>query len=262
MENNESVSFLKNKTPEELYKQGLSLLKKEERIWPSGEISFPPKRGAFPGEEEYAEGMACLEHAAEQGYLKAQMALGGFYWAGVEVCLKGTSAHIRKRNEEKGAYWYKAAAGQGDKSAALRLGDYFRDRWDASEQDADMEEAVSWYLKGGGYNEAANILATTGSMDDYTRAIELYKKSFESGEADIADFLDSNEFDYLREGRYYEMELDRYSNGTDTNRELSEAEMADLRNNAVKCYECVLLQCELIVDEIKRKIERLTQTGH
>lgn len=217
MENNESVSFLKNKTPEELYKQGLSLLKKEERIWPSGEISFPPKRGAFPDEEEYAEGMACLEHAAEQGHLKAQMALGGFYGAGVEVSLKGTSAHIRKRNEEKGAYWYKAAAGQGDKSAALRLGDYFRDRWNASEQDADMEEAVSWYLKGGGYNEAANILATTGSMDDYTRAIELYRKSFESGKADIADFLDRNEFDYLREGRYYEMELDRYSNGTDTN---------------------------------------------
>ena len=93
MENNESVSFLKNKTPEELYKQGLSLLKKEERIWPSGEISFHPMRDAFPGEEEYAEGMACLEHAAEQGYLKAQMALGGFYGAGVEVSLKG-KVHI------------------------------------------------------------------------------------------------------------------------------------------------------------------------
>lgn len=144
----------------------------------------------------------------------------------------------------------------------MHLGNYYRDRWYASEQDADMEEAVSWYLKGECYSEAANILATTDSMDDYARAIELYRKSFESGEADIAYFLDCNEFDYLREARDYEMELDRYSNRTDTKRKVSETEMDDLRNNAVQCYECVLLQCELITDEIKRKIEKLKRSDN
>lgn len=258
MSDGNCISLYDKETLEALYQSGLAYLGKKEKIYLSGDVDFISKRNAFPGEAEYAEGMECLERAAEQGYLKAQTALGDLYWSGVEVSLRGTSAHVRKRDKEKGLYWYKMAAGQGNKLAASRVGDYYQYRWSVTECREDMDEAVSWYIKGGSYKEAAMMLVGSDSPDDYERAISLYKKSLESGGADIVDFLEYDDgVDNLRYARHFERELDRYANSSGEVDGINNAEVEKLKNNALRCYERALMQYQFVVNEIERKIDSI-----
>ena len=72
------------------------------------------------------------QKAAQQGSVKAQMALGKLYQFGYGVEI----------NYETVFHWYKAAADQGSDIAQYKLGDLFENFYGP-----DLKQAVEWYKK-------------------------------------------------------------------------------------------------------------------
>lgn len=134
----------------------------------------------YPSEDEYAEGIGWLERAAEAGNVKAQGKLGG-YLSGITV-KSSRGWNVWKKDEEKSLHWDMVAAKNGDKDAAWRLAEKYKDA-------EDLERAIYWYEQSGSYYRVAEIFDEEGR---YGEAMKYYKMAFDNRSIDVdeGDYLD------------------------------------------------------------------------
>ena len=125
--------------------------------------------------QDYRKAVEWYQKAAEQGHAKAQLALGLCYNSGNGV----------PQNYAKAVEWFKKAAEQGNADAQALLGDCYAD---GNGVEQDYLKAVEWYEKatelGGVENfwEQRKFGDCYYEIQDYDRAIELYRKVLEESE--------------------------------------------------------------------------------
>ena len=131
-----------------------------------------------PDENEYTQGIAWLEKAANAGSAKAQKYLGIIY-SGISVKCKW---NIWKKDKEKSIYWDTQAAQQGDKEAAFSLALIYREK----NTDEDFEKAVYWYKQSEYYYELGKYIDEQAENKEenptnmYKEATKYYQKAFEN----------------------------------------------------------------------------------
>ena len=156
---------------------GLELLKRN----PSGNRNSL----GTPDENEYTQGIAWLEKAANAGSAKAQGYLGQIY-SGISVKCKW---NIWKKDEEKCIYWHTQAAQQGDKEAAYSLAWIYREK----NTDEDFNKAVYWYKQSEHYYELGEYINEYACNKEgnlccmYKEATKYYQKAFENEDLDFDD---------------------------------------------------------------------------
>lgn len=184
----ELLKNAENGNPEAQYKLGIQCLGIKEV---SDGISFCWQTTASIHEEAYTEGISWLEKAAEQGFEKAQLALGEFYCDGFSFVKAGKPYRILKRNVERGVYWYTTAAEKKNKRAAEMLGWFY-----LNEKNFDFEKSIYWFARAEKYYFVARLYEgkklsiydhkTGCGKRDYEKALEYYKLAFAHKDRDIA----------------------------------------------------------------------------
>jgi S1-C subfamily serine protease len=129
------------------------------------------------------EAVVWYRKAAEQGFAKAQTALGRCYANGVGVAQDYGEAVV----------WYRKAAEQGEPGAQRNLGVRYESGTGVAQ---NCVEAVKWYRKAAEqgeaeaqYNLGECYWVGHGVQQDYPEAVKWYRKAAEEGDADAQCFL-------------------------------------------------------------------------
>lgn len=209
--------------------------------------------------------------AAQQGVVRAQYKLGGFYQGGYGVT----------RDIETAKKWYQKAAMQGDMSAQLSLAQLFRFpscnlitfscEGVVSEEVASKNypQAVKWYKKAAEQGNASAqhslghmLKDGLGVKKNYSLALKWYKLAAAQGDEVGMSSLGTMYKDALGVPQNYRLAYQWYSLAkTATEYEYSEAELAEMlkwleqkltlnelvtaQNEALKCWESNYKDCDL-----------------
>jgi TPR repeat protein len=165
--------------------------------------------GGFLCEARSPEANVWYAKAADQGFVRAQSRLGILYYYGL-TCLEKDNA--------KAAHWFLKASDNGDLSSMKLLGDMYANGESVNQDRSKAEELYRRAIEGGSGPAAAslaNLLNTSERQEDRTEAAQLYLKAIE---------LDKKEVDKGSPGGSAEYRLAKtYEEGIGISRDFAEA---------------------------------------
>ena len=231
------------------YKLGVTCLKLGINTW--GELN--PQ--TTPDENEYAEGIAWLEQAANAGNLDAQEALGAIY-----QCISVKTAggwNIRKTDKEKSRHWNTVAAERSSRKATWRLAQDYAEA-------GDTEKAIYWYNRGEIYYPLAEYL---DEQYRYKEANRYYALAFDNDQVDVEGDIESylGQCDAFIDHADFRVQCGGLINSDDGNVHIDLSKWADALREALEYYQTAMERydiAEIYVPRIailnlSRKIKRV-----